>query len=724
MRCGDEGEIGETSHLRVVFLGSRTIRAGRVAVAIVLVEMASPWRRMKLHRSFGIPVALLLLGAAAAACGDDETNPATPIPDAGTSNPDAGTPTDSGPGADGATGTAPKITTATALPALSAGVAAAPVQLAATGTAPITYAITAGAAPAGMTLSAAGVYAGKPTASGSFSFTVTATNAAGTGTAMFTQMVGAAISDAYVLAADNKLSLASTVNPAGASAPTALTGIVAGDTLVSIDRRPQNGYLYGLGFNSGAGSVQVYAITPSANRAVPIGDPVTYTDAATTGTSIGMDFNPTVDRVRVVTSSGQNFRINPNNGAAAVADTRDGALNEAATPTTGVAETAYTNNTINATATTQYTLTPAKLYIQNPPNNGVLVSGLAIAPAITSVLGFDIAPGINVTTSSDPATGSGFAVVKTAAGSAESIASINLATGALGVIGSLPFTGSKGLTLQKPLATPMVALTGDNTLVRFTDNAPTTVATTATIAGVDAAETLIGIDYRPLTGQLYAIGLDTTAGTGTLYRIDPQSGAASVVGTPSGIAIEGGFGVANTFSMNFNPAVDRIRIVSSAGLNFRVNPDTGTAVDANTVTPEIDPDAALNGGATGLHAVSYTNGPPATGATGITSEYGLDTTTGSLHLFSNPNGGVTGTAVPVKLGGTALAFTAAVLDIPHAVTTAASNSAPAAGSFGYAALTVAGATGLYKIDLVTGAATFVGAIGNGALTIVGLAAGR
>jgi len=677
---------------------------------------------MTLHRSFGIPVALVLIGAAAAACGDDE-NPVTPSADAGTTTPDGGgTATDAG-SSDSASGSAPKITTATALPALSAGVAAAPVQLAATGTAPITYAITAGAAPAGMTLSAAGVYSGTPTASGSFSFTVTATNAAGTGTAMFTQMVSAAISDAYVLAADNKLSLASTVNPAGASAPTAIMGVAAGDTLVSIDRRPLNGYLYGLGLNA-AGAVQVYAITPSANRAVPIGDPVTYSDAATAGTSIGMDFNPTVDRIRVVTSTGQNFRMNPNNGAAAVADTRDGALNEAATPTTGVAETAYTNNTINATATTQYTLTPAKLFIQNPPNNGVLVAGVAIAPAVTGVLGFDIAPGVNVTTSADPATGSGFAIVKTAAGAAESIASINLATGALGVIGTLPFTGSKGLTLQKPLATPMVALASDNTLVRFTDNATGTVVATAAIGGIDAGETLIGLDYRPTTGQLYAIGLDAAAGTGTLYRIDPQGATATVVGTPSGIAIEGGFGVANTFSMNFNPAVDRIRIVSSAGLNFRVHPDTGAAVDANTATPEIDPDATLNGGSTGLHAVSYTNGPPMMGATGITSEYGLDASTGSLHLFSNPNGGVTAAAIPVKLGGAALAFTSAVLDIPHAVTTAASNSAPPAGSFGYAALEVAGATGLYKIDLVTGAATFVGLIGDGSRTIIGLAAGR
>ncbi len=44
------------------------------------------------------------------------------------------------------------------------------------GTAPVTWSLTAGALPSGMTLSAAGLLAGVPTASGPFSFTVTATD--------------------------------------------------------------------------------------------------------------------------------------------------------------------------------------------------------------------------------------------------------------------------------------------------------------------------------------------------------------------------------------------------------------------------------------------------------------------------------------------------------------------------------------------------------------------
>ena len=47
------------------------------------------------------------------------------------------------------------------------------------GTGPYTYAVTPGALPAGVTLSATGLLSGTPTAGGNFSFTVTATDANG-----------------------------------------------------------------------------------------------------------------------------------------------------------------------------------------------------------------------------------------------------------------------------------------------------------------------------------------------------------------------------------------------------------------------------------------------------------------------------------------------------------------------------------------------------------------
>lgn len=88
------------------------------------------------------------------------------------------------------TPTAPEIQTTT-LPALTQGVAASQ-SITATGTTPITYARTAGALPAGMTLTSAGLFSGTPTGTGAYSFTVTATNSVSTDTQVFSGTVAAA----------------------------------------------------------------------------------------------------------------------------------------------------------------------------------------------------------------------------------------------------------------------------------------------------------------------------------------------------------------------------------------------------------------------------------------------------------------------------------------------------------------------------------------------------
>lgn len=59
------------------------------------------------------------------------------------------------------------------------------------------------------------------------------------------------------------------------------------------------------------------------------------------GSSFGVDFNPTVDRLRIISDSGQNLRANVDTGATII----DGAINfTPGTPTTGVTAAAYTNS--------------------------------------------------------------------------------------------------------------------------------------------------------------------------------------------------------------------------------------------------------------------------------------------------------------------------------------------------------------------------------------------
>ncbi|MCC8621923.1 putative Ig domain-containing protein [Xanthomonas vesicatoria] len=82
------------------------------------------------------------------------------------------------------------------LPAATAGTAYTQNLSASGGTAPYTFALSAGALPAGVTLSASGVLTGTPTASGSFNFTVSATDSGAptTGSRAYTLVVaGAAV---------------------------------------------------------------------------------------------------------------------------------------------------------------------------------------------------------------------------------------------------------------------------------------------------------------------------------------------------------------------------------------------------------------------------------------------------------------------------------------------------------------------------------------------------
>jgi hypothetical protein len=379
----------------------------------------------------------------------------------------------------------------------------------------------------------------------------------------------------------------------------AVTGLTLGDTLVSIDRRPQNGFLYGLGYNSDADTVTLYVIHPETKVATSLGiaggfttDGINPAPIGNSSTRFEIDFNTAVDRLRVINSLGKNFRMNPNTGKVVDGDNglagtnMDGSFNGISVTAQG---TAYVNNVANnGGITTQYTIdeNSDNLFIQNPPNAGTLSDPKELTPRINSVLGFDIAPGVSVTASNNPVTtGSGYLLMRSGANTAESLATVNLVTGTISNITAIAGGATaRGIAVQNPESNAAIALSSDGTqLVRFAIGKPA-ITTTATITGLPMGESLVGIDFRPATGQLFALGVNPTADNGTVYLLDPQNGAASAIGTQGSIAFVDAMGApvdlpdptVETYGFDFNPSVDRIRITTSTGLNLRLNQVTGT----------------------------------------------------------------------------------------------------------------------------------------------------
>ncbi len=142
---------------------------------------------------------------------------------------------------------------------------------------------------------------------------------------------------------------------------------------------------------------------------------------------------------------------------------------------------------------------------------------------------------------------------------------------------------------------------------------------------------------------------------------------------------------------------------SLLGLNFRLNPNTGALAGS---------DSAILGPT--VSGVAYTNNQPQNG--GITTLYTLDSTADVLNIQNPPNAGVQNLVGPTGVDFSVVGG----FDIVAGVNAAASGSPVASGS-GMALLNVGGTVGLYSIDLVTGAATFVGNFLNGITPVNGFA---
>ncbi|MET9931586.1 MULTISPECIES: DUF4394 domain-containing protein [unclassified Streptomyces] len=232
-----------------------------------------------------------------------------------------------------------------------------------------------------------------------------------------------------------------------------------------------------------------------------------------------------------------------------------------------------------------------------------------------------------------------------------------------------------------------IGLTRDQKLVTFSTGAPGAARSLARVHGLSGDTKVVGIDYRVQDGHLYGVG-----DKGGVYTLDTRTAKATKVSRLT-VALEGEY-----FGVDFNPAANRLRVISDTGQNLRHNLDDEAAPRTTTVdgklTNPATPPSTQTPTALGVTGAAYTNNDLAAGT--ATTLFDIDTAKDRVALQSPANAG--NLAPTGNLGV---------------------NAGPSAGfdihydpkhntNHGYATLHTDGAARLYGIDLLTGKAVHRG----------------
>jgi hypothetical protein len=232
-----------------------------------------------------------------------------------------------------------------------------------------------------------------------------------------------------------------------------------------------------------------------------------------------------------------------------------------------------------------------------------------------------------------------------------------------------------------PQSGDLVALRDDGSIFWVSPAKPDSLRGSVRMRGtLGTTDPLVTIAYRPATGALY--GRSTAGG---MFTLDAIAGLAAKVGPD--VQLLG----ASVYASAFSPAADRWRIVTDAGDNVLMNPETGFGTGGTPIAT-----TAVIG------AIAYASTAP-----GLWTVYGIDNTNkqlvrlGGLDGVPSPNSGVIEIVGSLGLGSD---------------TVSAGGFAVTAAGEAYAAIRLSSddVTKLYRIDLGSGAATVVGRLGTGA----------
>jgi hypothetical protein len=236
-----------------------------------------------------------------------------------------------------------------------------------------------------------------------------------------------------------------------------------------------------------------------------------------------------------------------------------------------------------------------------------------------------------------------------------------------------------------------VGLTTDGRLVRFSTDTPGRTRNIGKVQqGLSGDQSLIGIDYRVQDGKLYGVG-----NNGGIYTLSTTDASASKVGQLT-VGLMG-----TAFGVDFNPAANRLRVISDAGQNLRHNLDDATAtapplagMTQNDGTLTIPPATTPAAGVTGA---AYTNND--LDANTVTTLFDIDTVNDTVVVQSPANAGLLAPAGKLQVdAGTSVGF-----DI-----SSRNRFGVTQGNTGYATVSVLGRYGFFQVNLLTGKLSRVG----------------
>lgn len=230
-----------------------------------------------------------------------------------------------------------------------------------------------------------------------------------------------------------------------------------------------------------------------------------------------------------------------------------------------------------------------------------------------------------------------------------------------------------------------------NNVVNVVDTAlPTVVERSGTISGLATGESVVGLDYRANGGGIYVVGSQSN-----FYTLDPNSFIATPVGSTLSPSLVG-----DSFAYDFNPSAAGgvlSRLISDTDNNRVIDSTTGGYFGTADKTAVFFGMGDANEGVNpNIQGIAYDTN--VSGAT-TTQQFGIDASLGVLTTVANNAGTLEtiGSLGPVGVGLTdELGF-----DI--------SGETGAA----FAALQTGAISQLYSIDLNSGNATLIGAIGLG-----------